>query len=143
MLSSTFDFLHSISLTRTYLSDRSFMTNCVLKKMKSEKIFVFMRSPYSLRYTCNVSPGNSIFAHTVKPVHSDHIKDPLIVAVVNRCTLFRGPICKIHKLDCDFKTVVVVDSGRYSEVVVNRFDCICFIWLWFKIRVILFQFKDI
>ena len=60
---------------------------------------------------------------TVKPVYNDHPWDPKIVAVVDRWSLFRGPLW-YKSSKWDHKIVAVVDrwslfgGGRY-----HRFDC--------------------
>jgi hypothetical protein len=56
--------------------------------------------------------------HTVKPVYNDHPWDPEIVVVVDKWSLFRGHLCN-KSFKRGLKMVVVADSGRYSEVVVN------------------------
>jgi len=45
---------------------------------------------------------------TVKPVYNDHPRDPKIVAVVDRWSLFRGHLCS-KSLKWDLKIVVVID----------------------------------
>ena len=49
-----------------------------------------------------------MFQNTVKLVYNDHPRDPKIVAVVDRWSLFRGHLCN-KSSEWDLKMVVVVD----------------------------------
>ncbi len=49
-----------------------------------------------------------VFIYTVKPVYNDHPRDPKIVAVVDRWSLFRGHLC-YKTSNWDLKIVAVVD----------------------------------
>jgi len=46
--------------------------------------------------------SKKININTVKPVYNDHPRDPKIVAVVDRWSLFRGHLCQ-KKLNLDLK----------------------------------------
>ncbi len=50
------------------------------------------------------------FSNTVKPVYNDHARDPKIVAVVVRWSLFEGHLC-YKRSHWDLKIVAVVDRG--------------------------------
>ncbi len=56
--------------------------------------------------------------NTVKPVYNDHNRDPKIVAVVGRWSLFRGRLCNKGS-KWDHKWWSLQTGGRYSEVVVS------------------------
>ena len=51
--------------------------------------------------------------NTVKPVYNDHPRDPKVVTVVDRWSLFRGSFM-LWKLK-----MVPQSGGRYSEVVIS------------------------
>ena len=58
-------------------------------------------------------------------MYNDHPRDPKIVAVVDRCSLFGGHLC-YKRSNWDLKIVAVVD--RWSLFGGGRslwFDCIC------------------
>jgi hypothetical protein len=61
------------------------------------------------------------FDCTIKPVYNDHPRDPKIVVVVDRWSLFRGHLC-YKRSNWDLKIVAVVDrwslfgSGRWLRV---------------------------
>jgi hypothetical protein len=56
--------------------------------------------------------------NAVKRVYNDHPRDPKIVVVADRWSLFRGHLCNKSSIR-DHKMVVVTEGGRYSEVVVR------------------------
>ncbi len=47
--------------------------------------------------TDNVKEHKYKYIYTVKPVHNDHPRDPKIVVVVDRMSLFRGHLCYINQ----------------------------------------------
>ncbi len=51
-------------------------------------------------------------------MYNDHPWDPKKVAAVDRWSLFRGHL-RNKSSKWDLKKVVVIDGGRYSEVVVS------------------------
>ena len=56
------------------------------------------------------------FDCTVKLVYNDHLRDPKIVAVVVRWSLFRG---HLHSKNSKWDPKMLVAGGCYSELVVN------------------------
>ncbi len=55
---------------------------------------------------------------TVKPVYNDHTRDPKIVAIVDRWSLFRGHFVTKYQIGT-YKLLPLLTGGRYLEVVVN------------------------
>jgi hypothetical protein len=58
----------------------------------------------------------STYGYTVNSVYSDHIRDPKLVVVVDRWSLFGGRFM-FYRLELRLRIVVALD--RYSEVVVS------------------------
>ncbi len=52
---------------------------------------------------------NLFFVNTIKPLYNDHARDPIIVAVVDKWSLFRGHLFN-ESSNWNYKMMVVIDS---------------------------------
>jgi hypothetical protein len=81
-------------ITKTH-SGSYFKGNCVLK------FSIFHSGTHASKFAVK-------FRDTVKPLYNDHPRDPKIVAVVDRWSLFGGHLF-YKRSNWDLKTVAVVD----------------------------------
>jgi len=86
----------------------------ITAKKKEQGLIIALNSLYNQTFLWTWKNTNTqfrIFSYTVKYVYKSHPRDPKVIAVVNRWSLFRG-LFKSKKLKIGHKKA----GGGYSEV---------------------------